>query len=151
MSWEPHVTVAVVVERDGRFLLVEEMSDRSEVVINQPAGHVEQGETLEQAAIREALEETGWDVTLTAFLGLYVYTPPHKPDLTYYRACFLATATHHHSARPLDTGILRAVWLSPEDIADLRPSTQSVGPEVRSGCAISGQRFPLALVHEHHG
>ena len=141
MSWEPHVTVAVVVERDGRFLLVEEMSDRSEVVINQPAGHVEQGETL---------EETGWDATLTAFLGLYVYTPPHKPDLTYYRACFLATATHHHSERPLDTGILRAVWLSPEDIA---ASDRLRSPLVLKCVqdALSGQRFPLALVHEHHG
>mgnify|MGYP000899023603 CR=1 FL=1 len=70
MSWEPHITVAVVVEREGRFLLVEEQSERSDMVLNQPAGHVEQGETLEQAAIREALEETGWDVALTAFLGL---------------------------------------------------------------------------------
>ena len=80
MGWEPHVTVAVVVERDGRFLVVEENAERGRIVYNQPAGHVEKGETLEQAAVREALEETGWDVRLTGFLGLYVYTPPFDRD-----------------------------------------------------------------------
>ena len=150
MSWEPHVTVAVVVEREGRFLLVEEVSDRSEVVFNHPAGHVEQGETLEQAAIREALEETGWEVCLTAFLGLYVYTPPHKPELTYYRACYLAEAVKHHPERPLDDGILRAVWVTPDEIA---ASGRLRSPLVLKCVqdAISGQRFPLQLVHEHHG
>ena len=150
MSWEPHITVAVVVEREGRFLLVEEQSERSDMVLNQPAGHVEQGETLEQAAIREALEETGWDVALTAFLGLYVYTPPHKPDVTYYRACFLADATLHHPQRALDTGILQAVWLSLEDIA---ASDRLRSPLVLRCVqdAIAGQRFPLQLIHEHHG
>ncbi|HQV40617.1 MAG: NUDIX hydrolase [Moraxellaceae bacterium] len=150
MSWEPHITVAVVVEREGRFLLVEEQSERSDMVLNQPAGHVEQGETLEQAAIREALEETGWDVALTAFLGLYVYTPPHKPDVTYYRACFLADAVLHHPQRALDTGILQAVWLSLEDIA---ASDRLRSPLVLRCVqdAIAGQRFPLQLIHEHHG
>ena len=119
-------------------------------VLNQPAGHVEQGETLEQAAIREALEETGWDVALTAFLGLYVYTPPHKPDVTYYRACFLADAVLHHPQRALDTGILQAVWLSLEDIA---ASDRLRSPLVLRCVqdAIAGQRFPLQLIHEHHG
>lgn len=150
MSWEPHITVAVVVEREGRFLLVEEQSERSDMVLNQPAGHVEQGETLEQATIREALEETGWDVALTAFLGLYVYTPPHKPDVTYYRACFLADAVLHHPQRALDTGILQAVWLSLEDIA---ASDRLRSPLVLRCVqdAIAGQRFPLQLIHEHHG
>jgi len=139
-----------VVEREGRFLLVEEQSERSDMVLNQPAGHVEQGETLEQAAIREALEETGWDVALTAFLGLYVYTPPHKPDVTYYRACFLADAVLHHPQRALDTGILQAVWLSLEDIA---ASDRLRSPLVLRCVqdAIAGQRFPLQLIHEHHG
>ena len=150
MSWEPHITVAVVVEREGRFLLVEEQSERSDMVLNQPAGHVEQGETLEQAAIREALEETGWDVALTAFLGLYVYTPPHKPDVTYYRACFQADVVLHHPQRALDTGILQAVWLSLEDIA---ASDRLRSPLVLRCVqdAIAGQRFPLQLIHEHHG
>ncbi len=150
MSWEPHVTVAVVVERDGRFLLVEEVTDRAIAVYNQPAGHVEQGETLAQAAIREALEETGWEVALTAFLGLYVYTPPHNPDLTYYRACFLADAVTHFPDRPLDDGILQAVWLTLDEIAG---SDRLRSPLVLTCVqdAVAGRRFPLSLVHEHHG
>ena len=150
MSWEPHVTVAVVVERDSRFLLVEEINDRDMLVLNQPAGHVEQGETLEQAAIREALEETGWQVALTAFLGLYVYTPPHKPDLTYYRACFLADAVTHFPERELDQGIQQAVWLTLDEITG---SARLRSPLVLRCVqdAVAGQRFPLALVHEHHG
>lgn len=147
--WEPHVTVAVVVERDGRFLLVEEAAELGRVVYNQPAGHVEKGETLEQAAVREALEETGWDVKLTAFLGLYVYTPPFNRDLTYYRACYLAEAVTHHAGRALDTGILRAVWLSRDELA---ASDRLRSPLVLRCVddALAGQRFPLALVHEHH-
>lgn len=150
MSWEPHVTVAVVVERDGRFLLVEEVADLDRPVYNQPAGHVEQGETLEQAAMREALEETGWEVVLTGFLGLYVYTPPHKPELTYYRACFLAEPSTHHPQRTLDEGILQAVWLTPDEIAS---SGRLRSPLVLKCVqdALAGRRFPLEIVHEHHG
>lgn len=150
MSWEPHVTVAVVVEHDGRFLLVEEVADLARPVFNQPAGHVEQGETLAQAAVREALEETGWEVALTGFLGLYVYTPPHKPGMTYYRACFLAEPSRHHPQRPLDDGILRAVWLTPDEIA---ASDRLRSPLVLKCVqdAVSGRRLPLDVVHEHHG
>ncbi|MGH8491858.1 MAG: NUDIX hydrolase [Moraxellaceae bacterium] len=147
--WEPHITVAVVVERDGRFLCVEEKAELGRVVYNQPAGHVEKGETLEQAAVRETLEETAWDVTLTAFLGLYVYTPPFNQDLTYYRACFLAEAVTHHAERTLDDGILRAVWLSRDELAD----TGRLRSPLVLKCvedALAGQSFPLALVHEHH-
>ncbi len=150
MNWEPHVTVAVVVERDGRFLLVEEINDRAMLVLNQPAGHVEQGETLEQAAVREALEETGWQVRLTAFLGLYVYTPPHKPELTYYRACYLADAVTHFPERTLDVGIQQALWLTLDEIA----SAERLRSPLVLKCvqdAVAGQRFPLNLVHEHHG
>lgn len=150
MSWEPHVTVAVVVERDGRFLLVEETADQPRPVYNQPAGHVEQGETLMEAAIREALEETGWDVSLTAFLGLYVYTPPHKPELTYYRACFLAEPACHHPQRLLDEGIVQAVWMTLDEIAT---SDRLRSPLVLKCVqdAVAGRRFPLEIVHEHHG
>lgn len=149
-AWEPHVTVAVVVERDGRFLVVEEEAELGRVVYNQPAGHVEKGETLEQAAVREALEETGWDVKLTAFLGLYVYTPPFNHDLTYYRACYLADGVKHHAERALDDGILRALWLTRDELA----ATERLRSPLVLRCvedAIAGQRFPLALVHEQHG
>jgi len=120
------MTVAVVVGQtvgnDRRFLLVEERADSpgggtGRLVYNQPAGHVEKGETLEQAAVREALEETGWDVALSGFLGLYVYTPPFNRDITYYRACFLAEAVTHYPERVLDDGILQAVWMTRDELA----------------------------------
>ncbi|MDI1302982.1 MAG: NUDIX hydrolase [bacterium] len=153
MSWEPHMTVAVVVEKtvdnDRRFLLVEERAELGRLVYNQPAGHVEKGETLEQAAVREALEETGWDVALSGFLGLYVYTPPFNRDITYYRACFLAEAVTHYPERALDDGILQAVWMTRDELAD---SDRLRSPLVLKCVddAIAGQRYPLALVHEHH-
>jgi 8-oxo-dGTP pyrophosphatase MutT (NUDIX family) len=149
MKWEPHVTVAVVVQRDNRFLLVEERAELMQLVYNQPAGHVEKGETLEQAAVREALEETGWDVKLSAFLGLYVYTPPFNADITYYRACFLADAVTHYPERALDTGILQTVWLTRDELA----ASHKLRSPLVLKCvddALTGQRFPLALIHEHH-
>lgn len=152
MNWEPHVTVAVVVMRSGangpQFLTVEETTEHAQLVYNQPAGHVEKGETLEQAAVREALEETGWQVQLTGFLGFYVYTPPSNPHITYYRACFLANAVQHDSARPLDTGIVQALWLSRSDLA----SSQKLRSPLVLKCvddALAGKNFPLNIVYEH--
>lgn len=171
MSWEPHITVAVVVAMPDaisaaqavesvatpsrRFLLIEERADSlgggaGQLVYNQPAGHVEKGETLEHAAVREALEETGWDVKLTGFLGLYVYTPPFNPAITYYRACFLAEAITHYPERALDDGILHALWMTREELA----SSDRLRSPLVLKCvddAIAGQCYPLALVHEHHG
>lgn len=149
MGWEPHVTVAVVVERDGRFLVVEEAAEQGRVVYNQPAGHVEKGETLEQAAVREALEETGWDVRLTGFLGLYVYTPPFDTDLTYYRACYRADAVTHHPERALDDGILQAVWLSRDELASCGRLRSPLVLKCVDDAA-AGVDYPLAIVHEHH-
>lgn len=149
MSWMPHVTVATVVEREGRFLLVEEYSpSTSHLVINQPAGHVEAGETLVDAAIRETLEETGWQVRPTALLGLYTYTPPNKADCTYYRVCFLAEAVSHDATMPLDTGIERALWLTPDE---LNITGRARSPLVLR-CLEDAQRgrcFPLDLIYEH--
>ena len=148
MTWQPHVTVAVIVEREGTFLLVEEETIASHVdVYNQPAGHVEQGETLIEAAKREALEETGWDVEPTALLGIYTYTPEHTPETTYYRVCFIAKALHHYE-RPLDEGIIRAVWIGLEE---LEASQRARSPLVIQ-CIKEyqkGQSFPLSAIYEH--
>jgi 8-oxo-dGTP pyrophosphatase MutT (NUDIX family) len=95
-AWTAHVTVATVVEKDGKFLFVEEhTAGVTHTVFNQPAGHVESGETLIEAAIRETMEETGHEVSIDALLGIYTYTPPMFPDRTYYRFCFLAQSLHH--------------------------------------------------------
>lgn len=148
MAWAPHVTVAVVVENQGRFLLVEEQAEASRIVYNQPAGHVEKGESLEQAAIRETLEETGWDVHLTGVVGLYVYPSPLDPDTTYYRVCFAAESVHHHKDHKLDEGIIQAVWLTPEELAS---SNKARSPLVLRCIKDyqAGKRYPLDLIYEH--
>jgi len=151
MAWAPHVTVAVVVERAGRFLLVEEQAEAARIVYNQPAGHVEKGESLETAACREALEETGWDVRLTGALGLYVYPSPHDADTTYYRVCFIAEAVQHYPERALDEGIIAAVWLTPEELAASGKARSPLVPRCIADY-LAGKRFPLELIYEHvHG
>ena len=103
--WQPDVTVATVVAREGRLLLVEEVIDGRHV-INQPAGHLEPGESLLEAAVRETLEETGWTVQPTHFIGSYLWKA--NDGRSFLRFAFAAEALHHDSQRSLDTGIVRA-------------------------------------------
>ncbi|MDB6048140.1 MAG: hydrolase [Pseudomonas sp.] len=114
MDWHPHITVATIVEIQDRFLLVEEFKEGRHV-LNQPAGHLEPNETLRQAAVRETLEETGWDVELTGVVGIYLYTAPSN-GVTYQRVCFVARPLLHHMERLLDTGIVQALWLSRDEL-----------------------------------
>lgn len=143
MDWLPRLTVATIIERDGRFLLVEEYADGEELVYNQPAGHMDEHETLAAAAIRETLEETAWEVQIDAIVGLYYWT--HPKGHTFVRTCFAGKALHHHPDQPLDRGIQRAVWLTREEIAAL-------GPKLRSPMVLhciddylAGKRYPLEL------
>ncbi len=115
MDWQPHITVATVIEDQGRFLLVEELK-AGRLVLNQPAGHLEANENLREAAIRETLEETGWEVELTGLVGVYLYTAPSN-GVTYQRVCFAAKALRHDAQRSLDDGIVAARWLSREELA----------------------------------
>ncbi len=112
--WRPNVVVAAVVQQDGRFLLVEEETTEG-VRLNQPAGHWEEYETLLEAAKREALEETAYHFDPTALLGIYRWKPPGK-DHTYLRFAFIGALSGHEPDRPLDTGIIRPVWLSLEEL-----------------------------------
>ena len=110
----PHITVATLVERAGKFLMVKENSG-GRLVYNQPAGHVEVKESLLDAAIRETLEETAWRVNLEKLLGIYQYTSPEN-GITYIRHCFIAKAIEPRTERDLDEGIAEAVWVSLEEL-----------------------------------
>ena len=141
---DTHLTVATVVQRDGRFLFVEEQVG-GQLVLNQPAGHWENGETAREAARREALEETGWDVEPVALLGVYEYAPP---DLGYgfLRFAFVGEARGHDAGRKLDEGIVRALWLSPDELR--AESARHRSPMVMrcvEDC-LAGKRFPLTLL-----
>ena len=145
-AFSPHVTVATVVERDGRFLFVEEHSEGA-VVINQPAGHLEAGESLVEAAVRETLEETRWHVSIDAILGLGLYCSPNN-GTTYQRTTFVATALHEDLEAVLDTGIIRSLWLSFEELQ--QRSEQLRSPMVID-CVqryLDGHRYPLSLLND---
>jgi len=116
--WRPSVTVAAVAERDGRYLLVEEITSEG-LRLNQPAGHLEPGESLIEAVCREMLEETACRFTPTALLGVYLsrFTRPATgEDVTYLRFAFCGTASEPEPGRALDEGIVRALWLTPDEI-----------------------------------
>ena len=139
--WAPRVTVATVVFVDGRYLLVEEM-EHGRAVLNQPAGHLEPGETLIEAARRETLEETGWEVEIEAVLGASLFSSSAS-GLTYFRTSFLARPLNHDPARTLDTEIIGPRWLSHEEILERRADLRSESVLATIGQHRSGRRFPL--------
>jgi 8-oxo-dGTP pyrophosphatase MutT (NUDIX family) len=114
VRWNPEVTVAAVVERDGRFLFVEERIE-GRLVLNQPAGHLEDGETLVEAVVRETREETAWRLQPLALVGTYLWRNPQN-GRTFLRFAFCGVVDDHRAAQPLDAGIVRAVWLSHEQL-----------------------------------
>ena len=144
MIWKPNVTVAAVVERNSRFLLVEEETDEGPL-FNQPAGHWEQGETLLQAVVREAREETAHGFQPDSLLGIYSWRHPRK-ELTYLRFAFSGSSLGHDPHQPLDDGIIRAVWMTVEEIRATPARHRS--PLVLR-CVedhLAGKRFPLDLI-----
>lgn len=118
--WQPDVTVACVVVRDGSLLIVEERV-QGRLVLNQPAGHLEPDESLFAAARRETLEETGWHVQLTAFIGAYQWKAPDGAaggsGRHYLRMAFAAEPLRLEADRPLDKGVVQTLWLTPEQLA----------------------------------
>jgi 8-oxo-dGTP pyrophosphatase MutT (NUDIX family) len=148
MIWKPDVTVAAVVEREGRFLLVEERI-RSRLVFNQPAGHLEHGESLVQAVIRETLEETGWHFVPEAVVGVYLWDRPPGADgrpRSFLRVAFHGAVHSHDAHRPLDTGIERAVWLTRQQIDSQAQRLRSPLVQRCIEDYLSGRRFPLELL-----
>jgi ADP-ribose pyrophosphatase YjhB (NUDIX family) len=141
----PRVTVAAIVERDGRFLFVEERDVRGDLVINQPAGHVEGGETLLDAVVRETFEETGWHIHPEQLVGLYLWSRPDGAA-SYLRVAISGRAERHEPEAPLDEGILRAVWLSPEELAERKERLRS--PMVMRCLEdyLAGERYSLSVL-----
>jgi 8-oxo-dGTP pyrophosphatase MutT (NUDIX family) len=149
--WQPDVTVATVVVRDGRLLCVEEHANGG-LVINQPAGHLEPDESLQQAALRETREETGWDVRLTAFIGAYQWKAPVREGESdgrhYLRFAFAAEPLRHDPGRALDDGIVQAVWLTPSELLEARGRHRSpLVWQVVADC-LAGCRQPLSLLQQ---
>jgi 8-oxo-dGTP pyrophosphatase MutT (NUDIX family) len=146
--WTPHVTVAAVIEKAGRFLLVEERTVDG-LRLNQPAGHLEAGETLAQAVSRETLEETAHDFAPTALVGVYMtyLARPGQDDVTYLRFTFCGNVGIGHPQRALDADIVRTLWLSADE---LRASQARHRTPLVMQCVddyLAGRRFPLELIH----
>ena len=146
MIWTPHVTVAAVIEREGRFLFIEE-EDEGVPVFNQPAGHWEPGETLVEASIRETLEESACRFVPRHLVGIYGWKHA-AADITYLRFAYCGDIEGFDEGRTLDKGILRAVWMSADE---LRAQGDRLRSPLVTRCVedyVAGRRYPLDMV-EH--
>lgn len=144
MNSRIHVTVAAVSERNGRFLIVEETIE-GHMRLNQPAGHLEVGESLHQAVIRETLEETACTFIPEALVGVYLWKKPDL-DLTYLRVAFCGAMSEPNINQQLDAGIERAIWLQRNEL--LQRESEWRSPLVLR-CIddyLAGQRYPLSLL-----
>jgi 8-oxo-dGTP pyrophosphatase MutT (NUDIX family) len=141
--WKPSVAVAAVIERDGRFLLVQEQVE-GRLVLNQPAGHLDPGESLIAACRREVLEETAHRFEPTGLVGIYRWHYDAK-DVTFLRFCFKGTLEGTES-RPLDKQIVRLAWLSPAELKRRRAEHRSPLVEKCVDDFLAGRNFPLAVL-----
>ena len=144
--WKPSVTVAAIIERDGKFLLVEEETDRGNRY-NQPAGHLEDNESLLAAVVRETMEETAYTFHPEALLGIYHWKHEHN-DSTYLRFAYIGRVSHHQPTQALDEGIVRSVWMTVEEMREQAMLMRS--PQVLK-CVedyLAGKRYSLeAITH----
>lgn len=143
MSQQISITVSAVIQRDGRFLLVEEQADGG-LRLNQPAGHLEPGESLIDAAVRETMEETAYRFDPHALLGVYRWR--HPKGRTYVRFAFIGEVSGPEPGRALDQGIVRAVWLSAEELQAERGRHRSPLVQRCVDDYLAGRRYPLELI-----
>jgi 8-oxo-dGTP pyrophosphatase MutT (NUDIX family) len=149
-TFKPSVTVAAVIERDGRFLLIEEETSEG-VKLNQPAGHLDPHESLEQAVVREVMEETAHEFIPEALVGMYMSRYQSKSrgtDVTYLRFTFCGKAGRQYD-QPLDHGILRTLWMTRDEMAACQERHRS---PIMLQCVddyLAGKRTALALLHTH--
>ena len=143
-QFKPNTTVAAIIEQNGKFLLVEEQTERGNRY-NQPAGHLEDGESLIQAVMRETMEETAYEFTPECLLGIYHWKHTHN-DTTYLRFAFIGKVGVHYPMQALDDGIVQAVWMSVDEMRDKANLMRS--PQVLM-CVedyLAGKRYPLQVV-----
>lgn len=143
--WKPNVTVAAIAERAGRFLMVEEETGRG-LLFNQPAGHLDPDESLLAAVVRETLEETAHHFRPTALIG--IYRQPAGEGVTYLRFAFAGDITGTEPGRALDHGIVRALWMTPDEIRACRDRHRT---PLLARCLDdyqTGRRYPLDLLGE---
>jgi ADP-ribose pyrophosphatase YjhB (NUDIX family) len=148
--WKPSVTVAAIVEREGRYLLVEEET-REGLRLNNPAGHLDPLESIEHGVMREVLEETARRFTPEALVGIYLsrFRRADGEDVTYLRFAFTGTVSEPEPGRALDTGIVRTLWMTP---AELRASAALHRSPLLLQCMedhLAGRRFPLEVLQTH--
>jgi len=151
--WKPSVTVAGIIEHNGRFLLVEEHTPKG-LMFNNPAGHLDPGESPLQACVREVLEETAYAFTPTALVGIYLsrFSKPPTPqdpeeDITYLRFAFTGVLGAHDATRPLDEGIVRTLWMS---LDEMKASQARHRSRLLIRCAedhAKGIRLPLGMIY----
>ena len=143
-QFKPNTTVAAIIERNGRFLLVEETTDRGNR-FNQPAGHLEDAESLVDAVIRETMEETAYEFTPVSLLGVYLWKH-NLNDTTYLRFAFIGHVGVHYPMQDLDTGIVRAVWMTIDEIRDKAELMRS--PQVLTCIEdyLAGKSYPLEVI-----
>jgi 8-oxo-dGTP pyrophosphatase MutT (NUDIX family) len=144
MAWKPDITVAAISESDGRFLVVEERINHR-LVFNQPAGHVESGETIIAAVVREVREETAWVFIPEAFLGAYLWRSPSSGRTT-LRFAYSGAVVDHNAFQPLDRAIVRTHWLSRAELLEREPRMRSPLVLRCVNDYISGRRLPLDAV-----
>jgi 8-oxo-dGTP pyrophosphatase MutT (NUDIX family) len=147
--WKPNVTVAAVIEENGRFLLVEEHTPEG-LRLNTPAGHLDPGESPQEGAVREALEETARVFTPDRFLGVYLARferPQRDEDVTYLRLAFGGSAGEADPARALDAGIVRTLWMTLDEVRASRERHRSALVLRCIEDFVAGRRFPLGAVH----
>ncbi|NNJ92837.1 MAG: NUDIX hydrolase [Gammaproteobacteria bacterium] len=144
MQWTPHVTVAAIIEKNQQFLMVSEKNRKGEIVVNQPAGHLEDNESLVDAIIREMLEETAYDFVPEGLVGCYQWKFMER-DTTYLRFLFHGTLGEHHPELELDEGIVSADWFSLEQLQgadNLRSYLVMAGIDDY----LAGKRYPVEFI-----
>ena len=144
MALKPDVTVAAIVERDGRFLVVQERAARR-IVLNQPAGHLEHGESLLQAVVRETLEETGYPFVPHAVTGLYLWRGP--AERTFLRVAFSGSVGDRVNGAPLDRAIIRTAWIRREQLREREAELRSPLVLLCIDDYLRGARYPLELLN----